>query len=459
MAITKIHAIKSTVQAAVDYITDPDKTDGRILVDTYCCGIESAAYDFQMANSMSERNDCKNLAFHLIQSFTPGEVSFEEAHQVGIELADSLLDNKFSYVLATHINREHIHNHIIFCATDNDEHKRYYDNKKTYCHIRELSDGICKEHGLSVIVPGIEKGKSYIEWQADRKNESHKYILRKDILDSIRIAKSYDDFLEKMIQKGYAIKGAELGEDAPMYLSFRPPNYGNYIRASYKNLGKGYTKEEIVVRINRQIESRQAWIEKQKNLPNYERNLIDTSSAKFQENEGLKNWAETENMIIAAATYAKVGSVYELEKNIELLKDKSRATRSEIVAIDKELKVIREQIRYRENYDKYKPFHDKYISMKNKEDYYECSESELILFDGAKRILKEYGINPKETSLKDLQDKFNQLTDKRTELKSIYETSNEEIKESERKLDTLNKYFHLDNDHDKERSKKHERGR
>ena len=159
MAYTRIHAIKSTVTKAVAYICNPDKTEEQLLVDTFGCGIETARHDFEYALNRTKQSD-KNQAFHLIQSFAKGEVSHEEAHRIGIELADRFLQGKFSYIVATHTDRGHPHNHIIFCAADNIDHKKYYDNKKSYHHIRHLSDELCKEHNLSIIDPSGRKGKN-----------------------------------------------------------------------------------------------------------------------------------------------------------------------------------------------------------------------------------------------------------------------------------------------------------
>lgn len=113
MAYTRIHAIKSTVKKAVAYICNPDKIEEQLLIDTFGCGIETAAIDFGSALRQTKPTD-KNLAFHLIQSFAKGEVSHEEAHRIGIELADKLLQGKYSYVIATHTDKGHPHNHIIF---------------------------------------------------------------------------------------------------------------------------------------------------------------------------------------------------------------------------------------------------------------------------------------------------------------------------------------------------------
>ena len=160
MAYTRIHAIKSTVTKAVAYICNPDKTEQQLLVDSFGCSPETARHDFDYALSRTKQSD-KNQAYHLIQSFAKGEVSHEEAHRIGIELADKLLGGKYSYVVATHTDKGHPHNHIIFCAADNIDHKKYNACKKSYYHIRQLSDELCKEYGLSINEPSGRKGKKY----------------------------------------------------------------------------------------------------------------------------------------------------------------------------------------------------------------------------------------------------------------------------------------------------------
>ncbi len=248
MAYTRIHAVKATVQKALKYICNPEKTDGKLLIDSFACGVETAHYDFMDALSKSSGVGDKQ-AFHLIQSFAPGEVDFDTAHQVGIELADKLLENKYSYVIATHIDKEHCHNHIIFCAVDNVEHKKYNDCKRTYGNIRKLSDELCREHGLSVIIPSGQKGKSHYEWQEQKKGQSWKSQMKSDMNDAICKASSFDDFICRMKSKGYAVKGETFGDDALKYLSFSASGQNRFTRVSVKNFGEGYSKEVIRVRI------------------------------------------------------------------------------------------------------------------------------------------------------------------------------------------------------------------
>lgn len=277
MAVTKIHAITATVDKAVAYICNPDKTDESIYISSYACAPETAAIDFKYTLDHCRENS-PNKAYHLIQAFAPGEVSFEEAHQIGKELADKVLEGKFSYVVTTHIDKGHVHNHIIFCAADNIEHDKYHDCKQSYYRIRKLSDELCNEHNLSVIIPGGERGKKYNEWQADKSGTAWKTQIRKDINAAIKASSTYEEFLLLMRAKGYEIKGETFGEDALKFISFRPLGKDRFVRGSIKSLGKEYTKERIKERIELKRE-RKAVIPK-RDYAN--KRLIDTSDEKFQ---------------------------------------------------------------------------------------------------------------------------------------------------------------------------------
>ena len=178
-----------------DYICNPAKTDESILISSFGCSPETAAFDFKFALSKTNQAD-PNKAFHLIQAFMPGEVSYKEAHQIGIELADKLLEGKYSYIVATHIDKGHVHNHIIFCAADNINHEKYHDCKKTYYHIRHMNDELCSEHQLSVLPPTDQRGKTYKEWLSNKSNPSWKTRLKNDIDEAIQSVDTYEDLLD-----------------------------------------------------------------------------------------------------------------------------------------------------------------------------------------------------------------------------------------------------------------------
>ena len=159
MAVTKIHPIKSTLKKALDYIENPDKTYDKMLVSSFACSYETADIEFEMLLAQAYQKG-NNLAHHLIQSFAPGEATPEQAHEIGRQLADEVLQGKYPYVLTTHIDKGLVHNHIIFCAVDMVNQRKYISNKQSYVYIRRTSDRLCKENGLSVVKPGQSKGKS-----------------------------------------------------------------------------------------------------------------------------------------------------------------------------------------------------------------------------------------------------------------------------------------------------------
>ena len=337
MAYTKIHAIKATVNKAIDYICNPDKTDDKIFISSYACSPETAALDFKYTLDHCRENS-PNKAYHLIQAFAPGEVSFEEAHTIGQELADRVLEGKYSYVVTTHIDKGHVHNHIIFCATDNINHDKYHDCDKTYYRIRHLSDELCKEHNLSIISPTGQRGKKYNEWQADKHGNSGKTQLRKDINIAIKSSSTYDEFLLLMRAKGYEIKGENFGEDARKYISFRPLNQNNFVRGSARSLGKEYTKERIKERIEQKQERKVAIPKKDYSS----RKLVDTSGEKFENSPGLKRWATIENLKIAAASYNEVGSISELEHKISVQTQAGKSAKQSVVELEHRMKDLGE---------------------------------------------------------------------------------------------------------------------
>ena len=145
MAVTKIHPIKSTLKKALDYIENPDKTDEKLFVSSYGCSYETADIEFQMLLDQAYQKG-NNLAHHLIQAFEPGETTAEQAHEIGRQLADEVLQGKYPYVITTHIDKGHLHNHIIFCAVDMANQHKYISNRQTYAFIRRTSDRLCKEH-------------------------------------------------------------------------------------------------------------------------------------------------------------------------------------------------------------------------------------------------------------------------------------------------------------------------
>ena len=436
MAYTKIHAIKATVDKAIDYICNPDKTDEQIYVSSYACAPETAAIDFKYTLDHCGENS-PNKAYHLIQAFAPGEVSYEEAHRIGKELADKVLEGKYSYVLTTHIDKGHIHNHIIFCAADNIEHNKYHDCKQSYYHIRKLSDDLCKEHNLSIIIPGGERGKKYKEWQSDQNGSTWKTQLRRDINFCIKSASTYEDFLLLMRAKGYEIKGESFEESAAKYISFRPLDKERFVRGSAKSLGKEYTKERIRERIEMKHERKSVIPKKDYSA----RRLIDTSDEKFQNSPGLQQWATIENLKIAAQSYNEVGSLSDLKHQITVKTEAGKSAKQSVVKLEHHMKDLAEIIKYAEQYKTNRSYHIAYKKSKNPDAYFRRYESQLTLYGGARRVLEQTGINLKGLNVDKLKAEYQELMKQKNELTSTYKNCEKEVQSLNRKLENLNQYL------------------
>ena len=435
MAYTKIHAIKATVDKAIDYICNPEKTDEKMFVSSYACSPETAAYDFKYTLDHCRENS-PNKAYHLIQAFAPGEVGFEEAHHIGKELADKLLEGKYSYVVTTHIDKGHVHNHIIFCAADNIEHNKYHDCKQSYYHIWKLSDELCKEHNLSVIIPGAQRGKKYKEWQSNQNGSAWKTQIRKDINFCIKSASTYEEFLLLMRAKGYEIKGETFEEGAAKYISFRPLDKERFVRGSARSLGKEYTKERIKERIERKRE-RKAVIPKRDYSA---RRLIDTSDEKFQNSSGLQRWAAIENLKIAAQSYNEVGSLSELEHKIAVKTEAGKSAKQSVVELEHRIKDLAEIIKYISTKTT-APIISATKKTKNPDTYFRRYESQIILYGGARRMLEQAGINLKGLNVDKLKAEYQELMKQKSELTSTYKDCEKEVRELKRKQENLNQYL------------------
>ena len=439
MAYTKIHAIKATVDKAIEYICNPDKTDEQIYVSSYACAPETAAIDFKYTLDHCRENS-PNKAYHLIQAFAPGEIGYAEAHRIGKELADKVLEGKYSYAVTTHIDKGHIHNHIIFCAADNIEYNKYHDYTQTYHHIRHLSDELCKEHNLSVIIPGGECGKKYKEWQSEQNGSTWKTQLRRDINFCIKSASTYEEFLLLMRAKGYEIKGETFEEDAAKYISFRPLDKERFVRGSARSLGKEYTKERILERIEKKRERKTVIPKKDYST----RRIIDTSDEKFQNSTGLQQWAAIENLKIAAQSYNEAGSLSDLEHKITVKTEAGKSAKQSVVELEHHMKDLAEIIKYAEQYKDNRSYHIAYKKAKNPDAYFRRYESQIILYGGARHVLEQAGINIKSLNVDKLKAEYQELMKQKSELTSTYKDCEKEVHELNRKLENLNKYLGKD---------------
>ena len=420
MAVTKTHPIKSTLKAAIDYICDPSKTDGKLLVSAYGCTAETADIEFGWTRRHAiARGYNYNLGRHLIHAFSPGEVSAEEAHEIGMQLAKEILGGKYEFVLTTHVDKGHIHNHLIFNAVSFVDHKHYHSNKRSYHFIRRTSDRLCQEHGLSVIVPGQDKGKSYIEHTAAKAGTSYKAKLKAAIDRLIPACKDLEDLLFRLQQEGYEIKRGK-------YISCRASDQERFTRL--KTLGIDYTEEAISSRIAGGSRPSR----KPKQRDDKIKQLIDIQS---KQGAGLQHWAKLQNLKEAAKTVNfltehGISSYEELESKLAALTDTRDSSLASIKAAESRIADLSLIAKYATTYRKYKPLYDKYKRSPDKEKFLRGHESKIILFEAAARELKRLGAVPIPSADR-VEAELTELAARKDTLYAEYNASKQQLREME----------------------------
>jgi len=455
MSITRIHAIKATVKRSIDYICNPAKTDGETLITAFGTTVEYAPAMFANALKKTDPSD-PNLAYHLIQSFAPGEVGAKEAHEIGKELAERLLGGRYSYIVSTHTDKNHCHNHIIFCAADNITHKKYHDCKRSYWNIRHINDELCEEHNLSVIKENKHIGKSYKEWMADKAGTSWKSKLKSDINETIKQAHTYDEFLDLMKSKGYEIKDAEISPEAHKYIGFRAPGQERWVRGRPKSLGEDFTKERIRERIEEKARIR---AERMKRLTKRNPSMIDTTQDKFAESPGLMRWAEKQNLKAAAQIQSKLAemgldSFDALDAKIESLHKQAKEGKKATIALDKDITRFEDLLHYAHVYDENKKYIRGYERSKDKERYYRTHGYDIEIANGAIDRLKNAGLDPDRIDLQKMESDYAVMTADREKTSSAYKAAEKECEKLKKLRDDLTSYVGTEQSLDIERDVK-----
>ena len=421
MAVTKIKPVKSTLSKALDYIQNPDKTDGKMLVSSFGCSYETADIEFEytLSQALGKGN---NLAFHLIQSFEPGEVDYETAHKIGKQLADAVTKGQHEYVLTTHIDKGHVHNHIIFCAANFVDHRKYNSNKRSYYGIRNMSDKLCRENGLSVVVPGKgSKGKSYAEYQAEKTGTSWKGKLKTAIDALIPQVSSFEELLQRLQAAGYEVKPGK-------YISCRAPGQERFTRL--KTLGADYTEEALKER----IEGRRTRAAKAPRADRSVSLLIDIqNSIKVAQSRGYEQWAKIHNLKQAAKTMNfltehKIEQYADLTAKIAEIQSESEQAADALKSAEKRLAGMAVLIKNVSTYQKTKPAYDAYRKAKNKEKYRSGQERAIILHEAAAKSLKAAGVT-KLPNLAALQAEYETLQAQKEALYADYGKLKKQVRE------------------------------
>ena len=420
MAVTKIHPIKSTLKKALDYIENPDKTDEKLFVSSYGCSYETADIEFQMLLDQALKKG-NNLAHHLIQAFEPGETTPEQAHEIGRQLADEVLGGKYPYVITTHIDKGHLHNHIIFCAVDMANQRKYISNRQSYAYIRRTNDRLCREHGLSVVMPGKDKGKSYAEWDAQRKGKSWKAKLKTAIDAAIPQARDFDSFLRLMEAQGYEMKRGK-------FISFRSPGQERFTRC--KTLGVDYTEEAITRRIKGLAVDRGP---KRKVEQGISLRIEIENNIKAQQSAGYARWAKLYNLKQAAKalnflTEHQIESYESLESRLDEISTANDEAAAALKAVERRLGEMALLIKNLSAYKQLRPVALELRNAKDKAAFRRQHESQLILYEAAAKALKEAGVK-KFHNLYALKAEYKKLDGERERLSEQYNEVKKELKE------------------------------
>ena len=429
MAVTKIKAIRGTLSKAIAYILNPEKTDEKLLVSSYGCASETAAREFEWTRKIAEQkgmNPVRIIARHVIQSFEIGEVTPELAHEIGKQFADEILGGKYEYVLTTHIDKDHVHNHLIFNAVDFVDYHAYKSYKRIYYDMREVSDRLCKENGLSVIPPSQNKGMGYKEYTEAKRGTSWKQKLKQTIDRLVITAKDYDDFLRLMQEAGYEIKPGK-------YISFRAEGQDRFTRS--KTIGENYTEERIKERIAGRTPRRSQRQATPKGI-----SLIGDIQARIRliDSKGYEHKAKLTILKEAARTlnYLTENNLLQyadLEKKVEDVHSSYDRTGKELKGVEARLREVQPLIKNISNYQRLKPVYDAFQKAKDKSGFKAKHEAELVIFEAARSTLLAMQGDEKLPSLKTLQAEQQRLLE---EQQRLYD-ERAKLKKEEKKIETI----------------------
>ena len=446
MAVTKIKAIRGTLSKAIAYILNPEKTDEKLLVSSYGCASETAAREFEWTRRIAEQkgmNPVRIIARHVIQSFEIGEVTPELAHEIGKQFADEILGGKYEYVLTTHIDKDHVHNHLIFNAVDFVDYHAYKSYKRIYYDMREVSDRLCKENGLSVIPPSQNKGMSYKEYTEAKRGTSWKQKLKQTIDRLVITAKDYDDFLRLMQEAGYEIKTGK-------YISFRAEGQERFTRS--KTIGENYTEERIKERIAGRTprKSQRQTTPKGISLIGDIQERIRLIDSKGYEHKAkltiLKEAARTLNYL----TENNLLQYADLEKKVEDVHSSYDRTGKELKGVEARLREVQPLIKNISNYQRLKPVYDAFQKAKDKPGFKAKHEAELVIFEAARSTLLAMQGDEKLPSLKTLQAQQQRLLDEQQRLYDERAKLKKEVKQIETIKSNVDTFLTPSADHDRD---------
>lgn len=446
--IGKGRTFSTAIAHIIDYVKNPEKSDHGRLISSWQCDSRIADSQFFYFKQQYIRNTGKVrgtddvIAYHLRQSFRPGEITPEEANRLGYELAKRFTKENHAFIVCTHIDKAHVHNHIIWSAVALDEKKKFRNFWGSTNAIRRLNDTICFENGYSIVENPGKKGMSYDQWLGDRKKPSH----RERICAAIDAAlaqnpASFEALLELLKQAGYTVKNGKV----PSLLG---GDQKNYIRMD--TLGENYTPEVLraVIKGHRTHTPK-----KRRNAISQDTKIqlaVDFEAAVHSgKGPGFEKWAKLFNMkqgskAVAYLQEHGLTSYADLEVLNDELTHKSNTLRKEVRLLDdaiQENAITQKQI---QKYAQTRKIYDGYIRAGYSKKYLEEHEKDILIHKAAKKYFDDKGMDiiPKT---KDLKAEHIALVKKRTAINSQYrkaKAENEELSIVKANIDAILKQDH-----------------
>lgn len=407
MAYTRIHAIKTTLNKALDYIENPAKTQEQLLVSGYNVDPLSASVEYRMTAALAKEmkgdyaktGGADILAFHMIQSFSPyDKITPEQAHELGKKWADEILQGKHEYVISTHVDKGHIHNHIIFNSVSFYDYKKYETKPyKTAALLRKVSDRLCDEHGLSVIQnPNLkQKSPTHYEWEQRRAGTSWKAQVKEIIDNAIEAATDYNSFKEELRKANVEIKEGKR-------ISFRIAGSGQERYCRGDRIGEEYTREKIVARLEapkeRVLQKSEETKRRGEQIAAAAPQPVFSSYDKKVEWEAQRTTlAATKELAAALMTIRKENIQQESDFEIRIsgLSEKAAGVRATMTELSGKNQQYKTAAKYLLAFNQYLPIKqelEKQLPFR-KAKYAGLHEGELAAFDHAAAQLEKLGVN------------------------------------------------------------------
>ena len=432
MAVTRIISIRGSKGQSViksltertDYVKNPDKTENGSLVYAYGCTPQLVAAEFALSKRLyTQRTGRKEpgvIAYHIRQSFKPGEITPEEANRVGRELAERFLKGRHAYIVCTHVDKKHIHSHIIFNSTTLDGAAKFRDFLGSGCAVGRLSDLICLEHNLSVIAnPRCYTHPTYNKWQGNKKLPSHRDVLRADIDAAIaRKPKAFDELLVLLRQSGWEVS-------AGAHVTFHKPGQ-RAIRL--RSLGEGYSEAELRAVIGGSATHSPRGKRGRASL------LIDIEG-KLAEGKGggYERWAKVFNVKQMAKTllYLQehgIKSHAELTARADAASEKLSAAKERIAALDTRIAEVNELRGQIIAYAKTREVFAEYKASRYSRKFYDAHANEIEQHREAKRYFNEHDLS-RLPKVKDLSAEFHALVAEKRSAYADYRALRDEHRE------------------------------